>query len=136
MCGLVKPVFRLPYVPLQREQREAGVKILEAVREFIPGVKVPRGRTVARDTVARDPGVEAAMGPRQSQSSSCGLEREGMVMLDNRPVPDTVEHVGPGCGQQQSKLSSYHPSDVPSPPFPTQDIRAMEDDEFTALASF
>ncbi|RMZ53789.1 hypothetical protein APUTEX25_003928 [Auxenochlorella protothecoides] len=39
MCGLVKPVFRLPYVPLQREQRGAGVKILEAVREFIPGVK-------------------------------------------------------------------------------------------------
>lgn len=43
MCGLVKPVFRLPYVPLQREQREAGVKVLEGVREFIPGVKVCAG---------------------------------------------------------------------------------------------
>lgn len=39
MCGLVKPVFRLPYVPLTRTERETGVKLLEAVKEHIPGCK-------------------------------------------------------------------------------------------------
>ena len=29
-CGLVKPVFRLPYVPLSREQRQRGAQLLEA----------------------------------------------------------------------------------------------------------
>lgn len=37
MCGLVKPVFRLPYVPLTKEKREAGAKLLEKVKEHIPG---------------------------------------------------------------------------------------------------
>eukprot|EP00798_Chlamydomonas_sp_ICE-L_P024710 gene24710-10348_t len=36
MCGIVNPVFRLPYVPLSREQRETGAKLLEAVKEHIP----------------------------------------------------------------------------------------------------
>ena len=40
MCGLVKPVFRLPYVPLSKEQRQKGAKLLEAVAEHLPGVKV------------------------------------------------------------------------------------------------
>lgn len=48
MCGLVRPIFRLPYVPLSREQREKGAKLLRAVQEHIPGCKVrcgvgPRG---------------------------------------------------------------------------------------------
>jgi hypothetical protein len=42
MCGLVRPVFRLPYVPLSREQREQGKQILEGLREYLPGVKVCR----------------------------------------------------------------------------------------------
>ncbi len=37
MCGLVRPVFRLPYVPLSRAQREKGAKLLSAVQEHIPG---------------------------------------------------------------------------------------------------
>lgn len=37
MCGLIKPVFRLPYVPLDKARRETGAKLLEAVREHIPG---------------------------------------------------------------------------------------------------
>lgn len=43
MCGLVRPIFRLPYVPLSREQREHGAKLLRAVQEHIPGCKVGRG---------------------------------------------------------------------------------------------
>ncbi|GMH45910.1 hypothetical protein BSKO_13873 [Bryopsis sp. KO-2023] len=42
MCGLVKPVFRLPYVPLSKEKREEGAKLLEAVKEHIPGCKEVR----------------------------------------------------------------------------------------------
>lgn len=38
MCGLVKPVFRLPYVPLSREQREEGALLLEDLKEYLPGV--------------------------------------------------------------------------------------------------
>jgi hypothetical protein len=37
MCGLVKPVFRLPYVPLSYEQRVQGAKLLRAVAEHIHG---------------------------------------------------------------------------------------------------
>ncbi|KXZ48548.1 hypothetical protein GPECTOR_27g719 [Gonium pectorale] len=37
MCGLVRPVFRLPYVPLSRAQREKGAALLTAVQEHIPG---------------------------------------------------------------------------------------------------
>lgn len=37
MCGLIKPVFRLPYVPLNRERREQGAKLLSKVAEHIPG---------------------------------------------------------------------------------------------------
>ena len=36
MCGLIRPVFRLPYVPLSRAQREHGALLLEAVREHLP----------------------------------------------------------------------------------------------------
>ncbi|GIL82183.1 hypothetical protein Vretimale_7183 [Volvox reticuliferus] len=39
MCGLVKPVFRLPYVPLNRQQREKGAALLTAVQEHIPGCR-------------------------------------------------------------------------------------------------
>lgn len=39
MCGLIKPVFRLPYVPLNRERREQGAKLLSKVAEHIPGCK-------------------------------------------------------------------------------------------------
>ena len=42
MCGLAKPVFRLPYVPLSYEQRVRGAKLLEAVAEHIPGVQSVR----------------------------------------------------------------------------------------------
>lgn len=37
MCGLVQPVWRLPYVPLDKARREQGAKLLEAVKEHIPG---------------------------------------------------------------------------------------------------
>ena len=42
MCGLAKPVFRLPYVPLSYEQRVKGAKLLEEVAEHIPGVQSVR----------------------------------------------------------------------------------------------
>lgn len=42
MCGLVKPVFRLPYVPLSKAQREEGAKLLNAVKEHIPNCKEVR----------------------------------------------------------------------------------------------
>lgn len=37
MCGLCSPVFRLPYVPLTRAEREKGLPLLQAVQEHIPG---------------------------------------------------------------------------------------------------
>jgi hypothetical protein len=40
MCGLVKPVFRLPYVPLSQEQRKRGAVLLRQVQQHIPGCKV------------------------------------------------------------------------------------------------
>lgn len=42
MCGLVKPVFRLPYVPLDKSRREQGAKILEALKQHIPGCQEVR----------------------------------------------------------------------------------------------
>lgn len=42
MCGLIRPVFRLPYVPLSRAQREHGAALLRAVAEHLPGVKEVR----------------------------------------------------------------------------------------------
>jgi 4-hydroxy-tetrahydrodipicolinate synthase len=42
MCGLVQPVWRLPYVPLSREQRERGAKLLLAVQDHIPGCREVR----------------------------------------------------------------------------------------------
>jgi 4-hydroxy-tetrahydrodipicolinate synthase len=37
MCGLCRPVFRLPYVPLSKQQREYGAGLLRAVIDDIPG---------------------------------------------------------------------------------------------------
>lgn len=42
MCGLVQPVFRLPYVPMSKPQREEGAKLLRALQEHIPGCKEVR----------------------------------------------------------------------------------------------
>jgi 4-hydroxy-tetrahydrodipicolinate synthase len=42
MCGLVQPVFRLPYVPLGREQRERGAVLLRRVQEHIPNCREVR----------------------------------------------------------------------------------------------
>ena len=39
MCGLVRPVFRLPFVPLSRAQREEGAALLRAVQHLLPGVE-------------------------------------------------------------------------------------------------
>jgi len=39
MCGVIQPVFRLPYVPLSKEQRQRGAQLLTAVADHIPGVK-------------------------------------------------------------------------------------------------
>jgi 4-hydroxy-tetrahydrodipicolinate synthase len=36
MCGLARPVFRLPYVPLSRAQRERGAALLRGVAEHLP----------------------------------------------------------------------------------------------------
>jgi hypothetical protein len=44
MCGLIKPVFRLPYVPLSREQRQHGAELLRRVQQHIPGCKVGPAR--------------------------------------------------------------------------------------------
>lgn len=35
MMGLVKPVFRLPYVPLSRDKREEGKRILTEIRDLL-----------------------------------------------------------------------------------------------------
>lgn len=37
MCGAIRPVFRLPYVPLDRRQREVGAVLLQRVAEHLPG---------------------------------------------------------------------------------------------------
>lgn len=42
MCGLIKPVFRLPYVPLNNQQREYGAGLLRRVQEHIPGCQEVR----------------------------------------------------------------------------------------------
>lgn len=43
MMGLVRPVFRLPYVPLSRAQREEGKRLLDDVGlENLPGVSEVR----------------------------------------------------------------------------------------------
>ena len=39
MCGLVNPVFRLPYVPLSAQQRAAGEKLLTPLLVHIPGAE-------------------------------------------------------------------------------------------------
>lgn len=38
MCGLIKPVFRLPYVPLSRREREKGHQLLSENIHHLPGV--------------------------------------------------------------------------------------------------
>ena len=38
MCGLIRPVFRLPYVPLDRVRRERGANLLLALLPELPGV--------------------------------------------------------------------------------------------------
>ena len=38
MCGLCRPVFRLPYVPLSLAQREEGARLLREVAHLLPGV--------------------------------------------------------------------------------------------------
>lgn len=42
MCGLIQPVFRLPYVPMSKPQREEGAKLLRALQQHIPGCKEVR----------------------------------------------------------------------------------------------
>eukprot|EP00803_Ostreobium_quekettii_P004996 evm.model.scf_758.3 EVM.evm.TU.scf_758.3 scf_758:64640-66266(-) len=42
MCGLARPVFRLPYVPLCREKREEGAALLREFQEDIPGCREVR----------------------------------------------------------------------------------------------
>lgn len=42
MCGLIKPVFRLPYVPLDRTEREKGAKLLRAALPHLAGVQEVR----------------------------------------------------------------------------------------------
>lgn len=39
---MAKPVFRLPYVPLSRPQREEGARLLRGVQEHLPGVSEVR----------------------------------------------------------------------------------------------
>lgn len=39
MCGHIKPVFRLPYVPLDRSEREKGAELLRAALPHLAGVK-------------------------------------------------------------------------------------------------
>lgn len=37
MCGQSQPVFRLPYVPLEKARREKGAVLLRAMQQHIPG---------------------------------------------------------------------------------------------------
>lgn len=39
MCGLTKPVFRLPYVPLNRAERERGLPLLRDALPHLTGVQ-------------------------------------------------------------------------------------------------
>lgn len=39
MCGLARPVFRLPYVPLSTQQREAGKKLMDPILSHIAGAE-------------------------------------------------------------------------------------------------
>ena len=38
MCGVIRPVFRLPYVPLDRAERQRGAALLEKILPHLPGV--------------------------------------------------------------------------------------------------
>ena len=49
MCGLVAPVFRLPYVPLSKAQREAGVTLLKDAAPYLTGVDPGRIRAMDDD---------------------------------------------------------------------------------------
>lgn len=49
MCGLCAPVFRLPYVPLSREQRVQGVALLKAAAPYLTGVDPDRVRALEDD---------------------------------------------------------------------------------------
>ena len=40
--GMVKPVFRQPYVPCDKAKREEGVRLLNAVLKDIPGAQAPK----------------------------------------------------------------------------------------------
>jgi 4-hydroxy-tetrahydrodipicolinate synthase len=42
MCGLIRPVFRLPYYPMTKEQRTRGAKLLREVQDHIPGCREVR----------------------------------------------------------------------------------------------
>lgn len=42
MCGLARPVFRLPYVPLSTQQREAGKKLMDPILCHISGAEEVR----------------------------------------------------------------------------------------------
>ncbi len=126
MCGLVRPVFRLPYVPLSREQRERGAQLLQAVQEHIPGCKVRKAALV--------PSVVQA--PR-CNCSSCLLFQRGdfqvtLSWLLSQQGPCVFCAANIFCaftcnlyGQAANALN----------PAPLQEVRIMEDDEFKLIAS-
>jgi 4-hydroxy-tetrahydrodipicolinate synthase len=49
MCGLVAPVFRLPYVPLSKAQRERGAALIKAAAPFLDGIDPDKVRAMEDD---------------------------------------------------------------------------------------
>lgn len=49
MCGLCAPVFRLPYVPLSKPQREKGAALLKAAAPYLAGGVDPDAVRVMED---------------------------------------------------------------------------------------
>lgn len=49
MCGLVAPVFRLPYVPLSRAQREVGARLIKGAAPHLAGIDPDAVRAMEDD---------------------------------------------------------------------------------------
>ena len=61
MCGVVQPVFRLPYVPLSRQQRAAGQALLQPLLDDIPGEAPCRPLFLLPSIAARAVGAQGPL---------------------------------------------------------------------------
>lgn len=115
MCGLVRPVFRLPYVPLSREQREAGAVLLRAVQEHIPGCKVRRA--APRVCVRVWACVQCLLPPLGAAWRSLCVGRSPRSAAPRQ----LAHHVHPSVARRRCCF--------PRP----QEVRVMEDSEFQLI---